>query len=176
MSSNRTTCGEAGGVSRWGKPCRSVWIDRDSHLCRAHDPAQHQKRIADSSKGGRKSRSNRLSRRMRQLVAMLFSDREAAPTIDRIEPKEIDPSNYVHVLTIDGTKAVLDGPGPNGFHCANHYRCLDNGLFARALRLLRICEGRVDSEGKPTYVHADTGTIIPQSEIAKVERLVKEKR
>lgn len=181
MAKTRPTCGEAGGVSKTGQPCASVWIDRVTHLCRAHDPAQAEQRLDDSRKGGRRSRSSRLSKRMQRLVQMLFSDREAAPTIDRIEPGESNPSDYMHVVKIEGQRAVLDGYGPHGFKCANHYRCMDRSLFARAMRLLRICEGR--PEGKraegvaegPTYFHLDTGTIIPREEIAKVTRLVKDR-
>jgi len=169
MTSARTTCGAKGSVNRYGKPCGSVFISKETGLCRSHDPSQVNRVQETRSQGGRQTRRRRLSKRMTRLVAMLFNDREAAPTIDRIDPGENDPSNYEHLMVIEGQRAVLDGYGPRGFHCANHYRCMDQSMFARAMRLLRIYE-RGDE-----YVHVDTGTIIPREEIAKVTRLVRER-
>ncbi len=111
---------------------------------------------------------------MQRLVQMLFSDREAAPTIERIEPGENDPINYVHLLMIEGQYAVLGGYGIHGFTCANHYRCLDESLFAKAMRLLRIIE-ITDLEGTVHYTHLDTGREIPSSEVVKVRQLVRER-
>ena len=172
----RRICGDAGGVSKSGQPCRSVWIDRATHLCGSHDPNQVNT-IQESRKlGGRKSRSSRLSKRMTRLVQMLFSDASMAPTLERIEPREFnEASTRVHLLKIEGQRAVLDGHGPNGLMCFNHYRCTDDSMFARAMRLLRICEGKPESDEKPTYFHLDTGTIIPQSEIDKIVKLERER-
>jgi len=176
MPKARPTCGEAGGVSKTGRPCVSVWIDRSSHLCRAHDPAQRKQRLDDSRKGGRRSRSSRLSKRMQRLVQMLFKDARAAPTLDRIEPmEEYDRECRTHILMIEGQRAIQNGPGPHGMLCMG-YRCQDQSMFAKAMRILRIRESGPDSEGNRTYRHTDTGTIIPQAEIARVERLVKQKR
>lgn len=174
--STRTTCANSGGVNRWGKPCRSVFISRVTGLCRSHDTGQvnqvHQARI----QGGRKSRSNRLSKRMLKLVEMLFGDVGQAPTLDRIEPRPWNKKSAdLHILKIEGQRAVLDGKGPGGTMCFNHYDCQDQSLFAQAMRMLRIIEGNPDDEGKPTYIHTDTGTIIPQSEIAKIVKLVRER-
>lgn len=107
-------------------------------------------------------------------MALLFADREMAPTLERIEPREPNIDGYAHTLPINGTRAVLDGYGPGGLVCINHYRCLDDSMFAKAMRLLRINESQED--GETVYMHMDTGSIIPGSEISRVTQLVQERQ
>lgn len=163
-----------------GVRCQSTYVRRDSDYCNAHDPNYdfHGARV----KGGKRSGRHRLSKRMQRLVQMLFSDASMAPTLDRIEPKsEYDRECGIHILMIEGQRAVLDDHGLDGLHCLG-YRCQDQSLFAKAMRVLRISERQ--ENGETVYVHWDTdpdkdpdrlGTIIPKSEIARITRLVQER-
>lgn len=187
MTSERPTCGAKGTINRWGKPCRSPFISKVTGLCRSHDPGQVNRVQEQRSRGGHRSRSSRLSKRMQQLVEMLFKDTRAAPTLERIKPEEFnDEADMLHVLRIDGQRAVLNGGGPHGLHCTEsllirgrmhyggHYDCQDKSLFARAMRILRIIKWK-NPDGTVSYFHTDTGREIPASEIAKVTQLVKER-
>ncbi len=175
MTSERPTCGAKGTINRWGKPCRSPFISKVTGLCRSHDPGQVNRVQEQRSRGGHRSRSSRLSKRMQRLVQLLFGDVGVAPTLDRIEPKPeyADKECETHILRIEGQRALLDNNGPNGMLCLMSWPCNDKSLFAQAMRILRIYEGT--ENGEQVFRHGDTNRIIPQSEIARVTRLVQER-
>ena len=114
---------------------------------------------------------------MQRLVGMLFSDASLAPTLEKITPQEwpgpdrchphrvaVEPDGHGH-----GYKAVRDAYGQLD-RCFFH--CYDDSLFWQALRLLRI---GVDDEG--VYRHEYVGgKAIPDSEVKRVARLVRDKR
>lgn len=112
---------------------------------------------------------------MQRLVQLLFSDVRDAPTLDRIEPMEeyADKECSVHVLLIEGQRALLDGSGPNDMVCPMSWPCNDKSLFGQAMRMLRIY--RTERNEETVYVHSDTGTIIPGNEIARITQLVQER-
>lgn len=106
---------------------------------------------------------------MARLVKLLFADAAESPTLEKIVPQEYeyDVDSVVHVLCIDGLYAVKDSQG-RYLRCNEHYRCYDDSLFARALRLLRI------TERDGTYYHG--GKVVPEAEVKRVARLVRARR